>query len=400
MASLPEYEIIDFSQEDPVHSPKTRHLLPGKHPQSVSTHSTITKEIKILRSPGSERRRSTKHRLQESRPKSAQIPDRSHARSQTPDFYKELKRRKERSSPLRLEPVRGHHHHKDKRERSKSSDGRRESPRHHRPSREGLTPSPSKESDRYGQARSPKPARMHHKRRDDLPDSENLLLGDVGSPDRSKRKVDRSLSPAHLGHHMSRNSPSPSRLSDDGDTLSRPGSARSGKVKSNKKTMLKYMIHEVRELRKQLDPNAEASVVSRRSRGQRSPTPFSGELLEDSDGGPQCETTKIVQHHARQVMKDKSGDIIEEKEYTKTYKVRTEQCSPKRKSDKPFGSYGNLPPNGTSTPNVFLTAEKEDVFQPISPAIIPRTSAFQYVRCPVKIIVETDPEEMMKTIKE
>ena len=130
------------------------------------------------------------------------------------------------------------------------------------PSREG-TPSPSPVS-RNGPSRegtpSPSPVSRHGPSREGTPSPSPV------SRNGPSREGTPSPSPVSRHGPSREATPSPSRVlkrsydSDDANgASSRPGSARRGK-KSDKKKMLKYMIHEVRELRKQLDPNVESNT--------------------------------------------------------------------------------------------------------------------------------------------
>ena len=354
MASLPEYEIIDLSQDDP-----------GRPPSRALW-------------PSSGRRHSSKQESRIPRPRSAQIPDRSisRARSRTPDPKGQSHRTKDYLEPPEIHRI-----------KSMSSLQTKDDPT----KRDALKRS-SKGS------RSREDLSSHDKRSKD------------GSSNRHHHRTDRhrmSPTPSTRG----RASPSPSAMEDDPASASMMTGSRTGGKRGNKKAVLKYMIHEVRELRKQLDPNSETSFTSRRSSPSRQLMDVSQSQVEDDVADVsrthEKEVSRSVRHHARQVVRDEHGDVIEEHEVTKLLTVKSEQKVPPRTRQISTGSPSPLSasaPTGRSTPSAVVGRwEGHDIFSPISPvpspARSPRRVATTGAATPVTVIVEREPLDRRQVLK-
>ena len=215
--------------------------------------------------------------------------------------------------------------------------------------------------------------------------------------DGGKRVHDRSDS-SGTGLHGTRDSPNSSRSS---------GSSR---TPSGKKHMLKYFIHEVRELRRQIDPDAKPVRRSRAGieeevSGYQQPVGEGRSLFEsDSDGGTsQTSRQQMLTEETKEVIrKAPGGDLVVEKTFSKkeTYTKHSSKdpdCSPQRKRrllpEIPVkgsrSSGGGLPDReqamdaspvaikaevqvlGSTFPGArgpLLQLEQTEVFTPISPA--------------------------------
>ena len=121
-------------------------------------------------------------------------------------------------------------------------------------------------------------------------------------------------------------------------------SSGSSKTPSAKKHILKYFIHEVRELRRQIDPDAKPARRSRTGTEEE----MSGYLEPEVEGGSmfdtrpdgavsQTSTQQTVTEETREVIrKAPDGDLMVEKTYSKqqtytTHSARDPGDSPQRK---------------------------------------------------------------------
>ncbi len=186
------------------------------------------------------------------------------------------------------------------------------------------------------------------------------------------RSKERSREESETGSH---------ERPDSEDTMSHGSSgSRSSKSGPGKKTMLKYMIHEVRELRRQLDPNAKdlSTTRSKKSSNESESLVFG---LEVDDGKIQVSQT-VNEHHQVASTTDSGHYVVDSKKKDVMVKKHSSSVdaagSPSRKKRllpkiphqdgrdrQMLNTYPPVARNTTTTP---------DIFQPISPAPLTSTA--------------------------
>ena len=233
--------------------------------------------------------------------------------------------------------------------------------------------------------------------------------GSVSSFQREKKKKQKSKDGKEDGTRV--RSRGDSSGTEAHRTMDSPNSSSkssgSSKTPSAKKHMLKYFIHEVRELRRQIDPDAKPVRKSRTGSGEQTPGYLEPEVEESSmfdyqsDGAvSQTSRQQTVTEETREVTrKAPDGDLMMEKTYSKqqictTYSTRDPGDSSQRKrrllpevplkrnSSRNRGVQrmsSTYPGAGGSE----FRADTAEVFSPISPAPVTveepiiRSSLFQ-----------------------
>ena len=184
-------------------------------------------------------------------------------------------------------------------------------------------------------------------------------------------------------------------------------SSGSSKTPSAKKHMLKYFIHEVRELRRQIDPDAKPTRRSRTGTEEQMPGDLEPEIegrsvFDTQSNGAVSQTSRqqtVTEERREVIRKAPDGDLMVEKTYSKqqtytTHSARDPGDSPQRKrrllpevpmkrNSSRNGGFQTMSSTFPGARGSEFRSDTTEVFTPISPAPVTveepiiRSSLFQ-----------------------